>query len=442
MFAHLADAAPIGAVALNDAAEAEYASQQDLGESVDDAADEAAEVGEMEDYKTTKKKLEGEIKKVEDGLKKQKATAKKGFDAQMKKASKTFAKLYAPSKKGPSPELQSPLGTDGQSGISSMAQWAFASRVEALTRIAHKKIAKLEKQLDENRFAHFSTAVCKEVLKSKVQAIGDIKFKMERESIESKLKQEKAALEKKIAFDRADMQHKVASFKLWERDSSWAADGGMTGPDPDSVRMMTEGAAHKMGASRVGELVQAAHWAFARQKVHAFEFYSRNRKKLKEELKKVTKQHDLTLCRTGRKPENPQLKYELNKAKKGLKKELENMPAAAQAKAKEKAAEKKADKAEKKVEAAKKEEKKEEKKAEKPKEEDDSDEDLGEAGPGELDETNLSIPLGEAAMEFHKLIDASGGTEGISERIRMFKDFAENAALEQQNIQKENAGLD
>merc|ERR1712046_492355 len=105
------------------------------------------------------------------------------------------------------------------------------------------------------------------------------------------------------------------------------------------------------------------------------------------------------------------------------------MPAAAQAKAKEKAAEKKADKAEKKVEAAK-------------KEEDNSDEDLGEAGPGELDETHLSIPLGEAAMEFHKLIDASGGTESISERARMFKDFAENAALEQQNIQKENAGLD
>merc|ERR1711967_130176 len=214
-------AGPVGGL-VSDAAEAEYASQQDLGESVDDAADEAAEVGEMEDYKTTKKKLEGEIKKVEDDLKKKKAAAKKGFDAQMKKASKTFAKLYAPTKKGPSPELQSPLGTDGQSGISSMAQWAFASRVEALTRIAHKKVAKFEKQLDENRFAHFSTAVCKEVLKSKVQAIGDIKFKMERESIESKLKQEKAALEKKIAFDRADMQHKVASFKLWERDSSWA----------------------------------------------------------------------------------------------------------------------------------------------------------------------------------------------------------------------------
>merc|ERR1719409_2430504 len=141
----------------------------------------------------------------------------------MKKASATFAKLYAPKKKGAPPLLDSPLGTDGQSGVSSMAQWAYATQVEALTKIAHKKIAKYHKELDENRFRHFSTAVCKEVLKSKVPAIGDIAFKMKREKIEKQQKDQK-----------------IAPFKLWERDSSWAADGGLTGPDPDTVHMMTE----------------------------------------------------------------------------------------------------------------------------------------------------------------------------------------------------------
>jgi len=238
--------------------------------------------------------------------------------------------------------------------------------------------------------------------------------------------------------------HKAASFKLWERDSSWAADGGLTGRDPDTVHMMTEGQNHKMGASRVGELVQAAHWAFARQKAHAIEFYDRNVKELRKQLKKATEAHDLTLCRTGRKPENPQLKYELDKAKKDLSKQLKNMPADAKEKVQEKAAEKKAEKAEKKVEEAKKEEKKEEKKeAAKPSAE--RQDDLGESGPGDLGEEDVqpsAESIGEASVEFHKLIDASGGTESIAERAKMFKDFAENAELEQRNIVRENTGVD
>ena len=140
------------------------------------------------------------------------------------------------------------------------------------------------------------------------------------------------------------MGHKIASFKLWQNDESWAADGGMTGPDPAVTHMMAEGASHKMGASRVGELVQAAHvcstlltihfddcrlaqWAFARQKAHAIDSWERNRGELQKQLKTLTEAHDLTLCRTGRKPENPQLRYQLKKAKGSLKNELQSMPA-------------------------------------------------------------------------------------------------------------------
>jgi len=394
----------------------------------------------MSDYAATKKKLEAEIKKVKDELKKKKAKAKKNFDAEMKKSSKTFAKLYAPAKKGPSPLLESPLGTDGQAGVSSMAQWAFATQVEAWSTIAHKKIEKFEKELEENRFRHFSTAVCKEVLQSKVPAIGDLKFKADREKIEKQLKEQKAALARKIAFDRADMGHKIASFKLWERDSNWAADGGLTGPDPDLTHMMTEGQSHKMGASRVGELVQAAHWAFARQKAHAIEFWERNRDELKKQMKKVTEGHDLTLCRTGRKPENPQLKYELEKAKSSLKQELKNMPEAAQQAAKAKAQEKKVEASEKKVEEKKEEEKKEEKKkAEAPTSE------YGDLGESESDSALADVSTdatdGEA-IEFHKLIDASGGGESIADRAKMFRDLVESEHVEQASIIKQNVEHD
>merc|ERR1711990_204674 len=224
-----------------------------------------------------------------------------------------------------------------------MAQWAYARTCETLSKIAHKKMEKIEKELDENRYRHFSTAVCKEVLQSKVDAIGDLKFQADEKNIDKQLAEQKKQLAKKIAYDRADMGHKVASYKLWEQDSAWAGDGGLTGQDPDMTHMMTEGQNHKMGASRVGELVQAAHWAFARQKAHAIEFYERNRRELMKEKAKITEAHDLTLCRTGRKPPNPQLKYELEKAKGSLAKQLANMPAEAQEKAKEADAEKKAE---------------------------------------------------------------------------------------------------
>merc|ERR1711998_466481 len=339
----LSDAAPIGVETLEDAADAEF-DNAELGEAAELAVGESdtETVGEMSDYAAT-------IKKVEEDLKKKKEDAKKKFDENMKEASATFAKLYAPIKDGPAPALESPLGTDGQSGVSSMAQWAFGAKVEAMSTIAHKKIEKMEKELEENRYRHFSTAVCKEVLQSNVPAIGDLKFNAERDRIDHELKHQKAELKHKIAYDRADMGHKIASFKLWEKDSAWEADGGLTGPDPDLTHMMTEGQSHKMGASRVGELVQAAHWAFARQKAHAIEFYSRNKRELKKQLKKITEAHDLTLCRTGRKPENPQLKYELEKAKGSLQKELANAPPEAQKAAAEKEQQKKVEEQQKKV---------------------------------------------------------------------------------------------
>merc|ERR1711939_362184 len=111
---------------------------QDLGESAVETAGESAadEVGEMASYAATKKKYLGLIKKTKKWLKK-------------KKTSKIFAKLYAPIKKGPSPKLGAPLGMDGQSGISSMARWAFATQVAAWSKIAHKKIDRYEMLLQE-----------------------------------------------------------------------------------------------------------------------------------------------------------------------------------------------------------------------------------------------------------------------------------------------------
>merc|ERR1711939_1235722 len=188
---------------------------QDLGESAVETAGESAadEVGEMASYAATKKK----------------AVAKKKFDAQMKKTSKIFAKLYAPIKKGPSPKLGAPLGMDGQSGISSMARWAFATQVAAWSKIAHKKIDRYEMLLQENRFRHFSTAVCKEVLKSKVDAIGDLDYKKKKSDLVRALAKQKKMLNQKVAFDRADMEHKVASYKLWNKNSEFAANGGVAG---------------------------------------------------------------------------------------------------------------------------------------------------------------------------------------------------------------------
>merc|ERR1711959_506068 len=109
---------------------------------------------------------------------------------------------------------------------------------------------------------------------------------------------------------------------------------------------------------------------------------------LKKRLKKIQKQHDLTLCRTGRKPNSPQLKFELKRAKKSLKKQIKKLPA-------------KAKKKKKKTEIA-------------------QTEDLGESSEVESfanDHISLADPSIQNAAEFHKLVDASGGDETISERV-------------------------
>merc|ERR1712070_295781 len=368
---------------------------QDLGEAAMESDSEEAQVGAEVMYAATKKKLQAKIKKAEKTLKKKKAAAKKHFDKSMKKASKVFGKLYAPIKSGPTPKLNSPLGDEGQSGISSMARWAYATAVQTATKIAHKKIAKYEKELEENRFAHFSTAVCKEVLKSKVRAIGDMQYKKKKAEIKQRMKKLKVDLNKRLAFDKADMQHKIASFKLWKTNSQFAVDGGITGPDPKKTHMMTAGQENKMAASRVGELSQAAHWAYARQKSHALSFFDRNIKMLKKQLMKAQKQHDLTLCRTGRKPNSPQLKFELKRAKNKLKKEM----ATPAAKSKKKGGKKK-----------------------KKGEEQEEYGDLGESSSIDDSEDEFSA-TDDTAVQFHNLVDSSGGDQSFADRVKMFKDL-------------------
>merc|ERR1712139_266355 len=415
------------AVLLNDA---EFDGDgQDLGESADMESDQSAlnEVGAMASYTATKKKYEGLIKKVKAGLKKKKAKAKKKFDAQMAQSAKTFAKLYAPIKGAKKNEMGAPLGSDGQSGISSMVRWAYATQVANWVKLAHKKMARYELMLQENRFRHFSTGVCKEVLKSKVDAIGDLQYKKKKSDIKKALKKQKVMLNQKVAFDRADMQHKEASFAVWNKGSQWAANGGLMGQDKKKAHMMTAGENKKMGDSRLGELTQAAHWAFARQKAHAISFYERNVSILKKRLKKVTKQHDLTLCRTGRKPNSPQLKFELKRAKKSLKKQIKKMPAKAQKKAAKKALKKKIKKKAKKLKKAKKAKKKA------GKEEYGDENDLGESESIDDDDSDAAT---SSIIAFHKLIDSSGGDESIAERASMYKNLVESAQLEKGELAK------
>merc|ERR1711871_939718 len=164
-----------------------------------------------------------------------------------------------------------------------------------------------------------------------------------------------------------------------------------------------------MGSSREGELVQAAHWAFARQKAHAIDFFERNVSLLKKRQSKIQKQHDLTLCRTGRKPNSPHLKFELKRAKKALKKKMK--------------------KKKKKLKKAKKAKKKS------GKEEDTDENDLGESDSidedtGNHDATTASI------IAFHKLIDSSGGDEDLAERASMFKNLVESEQLEKRGLAK------
>merc|ERR1719261_664807 len=174
-------------------------------------------------------------------------------------------------------------------------------------------------------------------------------------------------------------------------------DGGITGPDPTKTHMLSPGETMKMSASRVGELKQAAHWAFARAKANSINVWERNRKKLLKQMKK------------------------------GLKKQLAKMP-----KAKDKA---KVKKAKKKV--AK------EKKAKKKGEEDEQDEDidLGESESINDPAPETDLDVDEAAVEFHKLVQASGGAETLAERVQMYKDLQESEELEQHNIVTRNAEL-
>merc|ERR1711967_174553 len=393
---------------------AEFTDIQDLGESaaMDIGESEANQVGEMADYKSTKKKYEGLIKKVKAGLKKKRAKAKKAFDKQMKKFHTVFAKLYAPIKSGPKAMLDSPLGADGMSGMSGMASWAYATKVGSYSKMAHRKIARYEMLLQENYYRHFSTAVCKEVLQKKVPAIGDLQWKSKKKKIQGQLKAMKSGLNKKIAFDRADMEHKIASFKVWNQNAEFQVNGGAGyEPDKKKKKIMTGGEAAKLQNGKYGELVHAAHWAFGKQKAHSLAVYDHGVEKLKKRLKKIRVQHDLTLCRTGRKPNSPQLKFQLKMAKKKLGKQLAKMPAKAKKKAKggEEVGE----------------------------EVGDEENDLGESGP-----TNISAGDNTDMIEFHKLIDASGSDETIAERAKMYVDLINSKRMEQHAIQKENMGLD
>merc|ERR1712164_89947 len=105
----------------------------------------------------------------------------------------------------------------------------------------------------------------------------------------------------------------------------------------------------------------------------------------------------------------------------GLKKQLAKMP-----KAKDKAKVKKA-----------------EKKAKKKGEEDEQDEDidLGESQSINDPAPETDLDVDEAAVEFHKLVQASGGAETLAERVQMYKDLQESEELEQHNIVTRNAEL-
>jgi len=407
----------------------------DLGEAGDVETDDLLGEAEMEfldkekgDYSGTKKKLEGEIKKVRADLKKKKATAKKEYDAQMKKYSKTFVKLYSPLAGKHKEGLESPLGKDGMGGMSEMSRWAYARQIASWTERARHKVAELEMKLEENRYQHFSTGVCQEVLKSKVHAIGDLQYEAKKKKIEAKMKRLRVALKRKMAYDRADMQHKLASYQLWGSDQHTAADGGFLGADdPKKTRMMSEGGLSKTMAGQMGELTQAAHWAYAQQRTHNYEVYATKIKKAKKEMAKITKQHDLTLCRTGRKPQSPELKYRLKQAKKALKGEINKLPTAEKKKAEAKEEKKKVEKAKKEEKKAKKDVKKE--KAKK------GGKELGENAASTVVDRDLHMK-NRLIMEFHKLIDASGGQESLDERANMWERLQHDEAQKEMRLRQ------
>jgi hypothetical protein len=273
-----------------------------------------------------------------------------------------------------------------------------------------------------------------------LQAIGDLKYEADIRRIDAGLKKALRDRNQRIQFDRADMTSKVHSYSLWQADATVRANGGFGGQDPNTPHMLTPGESNTMSAGRVGELKQAAHWAFANQKAAHYAAWEKMRKKLTAEKTKVTQQHDLTLCRTGRKPENPQTKYELAQAKLSLQRQLDKMPdkksrGVETAKAQQEEATTKL----KELEGKEKELEGAPKPVAAPAGGEEND--LGESESIDSGRHSAGLRVGEAAVEFHKLVDASGGTETLAERVKMFKDLVESEQLEQQNIVRRNVEL-
>merc|ERR1712195_32586 len=174
---------------------------------------------------------------------------------------------------------------------------------------------------------------------------------------------------------------------------------------------MSDSGVSKTAAGQMGELKQAAHWAYAQQRTHSYEVYETQVKKWKGKLKKLRAQHDLTLCRTGRKPQSPELKYRLTQAKKELKGELSKLPSKTEKKAEKKAVKKAAKKAAKKGE-------------------------LGENAASSAVDENIHLK-NRMIIEFHKMIDASGGHESIEERAKMWQDMRHDEASRESQYRKE-----
>merc|ERR1711934_385239 len=274
-------------------------------------------------------------------------------------------------------------------------------------------------KLEENRYQHFSTAVCAEVLKSGVHAIGDMQYTAKKKKIIEQMDVQKAGLKRKMAYDKADMEHKLASYQLWSQDSTTAAMGGFLGKDgPKTPRMMSDGSGSKTSASQLGELTQAAHWAYAQQRTHNYEVFDHQIKLLKKKLETLRTRHDLTLCRTGRKPESPELKYRLKQAKKNLKQEIAKLPEAGD-------------------EATQKEESKEaEKKEEKKESSAPGRKELGESAEVSVTENDPHLK-NQLIYEFHKLIDASGGHESFDERAKMWRSMVADEQAKEVTLRRQ-----
>merc|ERR1712072_1660527 len=117
--------------------------------------------------------------------------------------------------------------------------------------------------------------------------------------------------------------------------------------------------------SDISDLGESSAVAEGGEDIAAVADYKSTKTKYEGLIKKVRTQHDLTLCRTGRKPNSPMLKFQLKRAKSKLKKQLTKMPAKAQKKAAKKKLKKKLKKAKKAKKKAKKAKKKAKRRREK-----------------------------------------------------------------------------